>query len=132
MGPRGFRSFLMAGTALDQGQAVHGRANCVTRSAYGDEILYAEHHESHAASAFFPSPFEEAAILTIDGVGEWATASMGVGRGGDIEILEGAALARFARPALLRVHLLHRLQGQFRRVQGHGSGPVRGAQVTST
>ncbi len=51
-------------------------------------MLYAEHHESHAASAFFPSPFEEAAILTIDGVGEWATASIGVGRGNDIEILD--------------------------------------------
>ncbi len=55
---------------------------------YSGEILYAEHHESHAASAFFPSPFEEAAILTIDGVGEWATASLGVGRGNDIELLK--------------------------------------------
>ena len=43
--------------------------------------LFADHHESHAASAFFPSPFEEAAILTLDGVGEWSTASFGVGRG---------------------------------------------------
>ena len=48
-----------------------------TRSRY----VFTEHHESHAASAFFPSPFEEAAILTLDGVGEWATASFGVGRG---------------------------------------------------
>ena len=55
---------------------------------YDGDVLYAEHHESHAASAFFPSPFEEAAILTIDGVGEWATASIGVGRGNDIEILD--------------------------------------------
>ena len=47
----------------------------------------AEHHESHAASAFFPSPFEEAAILTMDGVGEWATASIGHGRGNQIELL---------------------------------------------
>src|SRR5205814_1179070 len=54
---------------------------------YDGEILYAEHHESHAASAFFPSPFEEAAILTMDGVGEWATASLGVGRGRDLELL---------------------------------------------
>jgi carbamoyltransferase len=54
--------------------------------SYTGELLYAEHHESHAASAFFPSPFEEAAILTVDGVGEWATASMGVGRNGDIEL----------------------------------------------
>lgn len=46
---------------------------------YKGEIIYPEHHESHAASAFFPSPFERAAILTIDGVGEWATASWGTG-----------------------------------------------------
>src|SRR5204862_5122865 len=51
------------------------------------DIPYPEHHESHAASAFFPSPFEEAAILTMDGVGEWATASLGVGRGGDLELV---------------------------------------------
>ena len=48
--------------------------------------LFAEHHESHAASAFFPSPFEEAAILTFDGVGEWATATIGTGRGNRIEL----------------------------------------------
>ena len=50
-------------------------------------ILYPEHHLSHAASAFYPSPFEEAAILTIDGVGEWATTTIGRGRERDIEIL---------------------------------------------
>jgi carbamoyltransferase len=55
---------------------------------YKGKILYSEHHEAHAASAFFPSPFEKAAILTIDGVGEWATASIGKGEGGDIEILQ--------------------------------------------
>src|SRR5512140_3492886 len=49
-------------------------------------LLYAEHHESHAASAFFPSPFAEAAILTIDGVGEWATATIGEGRDSDVRI----------------------------------------------
>jgi carbamoyltransferase len=56
--------------------------------AYEGDLFYAEHHESHAASAFFPSPFEEAAILTMDGVGEWATASMGVGRGSEIQLLK--------------------------------------------
>jgi len=55
---------------------------------YDGRILYTEHHESHAASAFFPSPFERAAILTIDGVGEWATASLGVGEGNRIRILK--------------------------------------------
>jgi len=53
---------------------------------YQKRFVFTEHHESHAASAFFPSPFEEAAILTLDGVGEWATASFGVGRGNRIEL----------------------------------------------
>jgi carbamoyltransferase len=52
---------------------------------YAGPILFAEHHTSHAASCFLVSPFEEAGILTVDGVGEWATASFGVGRGSDIE-----------------------------------------------
>ena len=50
-------------------------------------MLFTEHHESHAASAFFPSPFESAAILTIDGVGEWATSSYGYGRGNEVHLL---------------------------------------------
>ena len=52
------------------------------------KLLFGDHHESHAASAFYPSPFEEAAILTIDGVGEWATSSIGVGRGNEITLLK--------------------------------------------
>lgn len=51
-------------------------------------LLFADHHLSHAASAFYPSPFQEAAILTVDGVGEWATCAIGAGRGAEIEILE--------------------------------------------
>lgn len=51
------------------------------------KIVFPEHHESHAASAFFPSPFQEAAFLTIDGVGEWATTSYGIGKGNQINIL---------------------------------------------
>jgi Predicted carbamoyl transferase, NodU family len=52
------------------------------------QILFTEHHQSHAASAFYPSPFDEAAILTIDGVGEWATTAMGWGRGREIKMLK--------------------------------------------
>jgi len=55
--------------------------------SYDGTILFLEHHESHAASAFFPSPFQEAAFITIDGVGEWATASYGIGTGNKIELL---------------------------------------------
>ena len=53
---------------------------------YRGPIFFPEHHESHAASAFFPSPFPEAAILTVDGVGEWATTTLGVGRGNNLTI----------------------------------------------
>ncbi|HYX29552.1 MAG TPA: carbamoyltransferase [Pyrinomonadaceae bacterium] len=52
------------------------------------KLLFGDHHESHAASAFYPSPFEEAAILTIDGVGEWATSSIGIGRGNEITLMK--------------------------------------------
>lgn len=55
--------------------------------AAGVKLLFPEHHLSHAASAFYPSPFAEAAILTVDGVGEWATGIIGQGRGRDIEVL---------------------------------------------
>ena len=54
---------------------------------YEGKLLFPEHHESHAASAFFPSPFQEAAFLTIDGVGEWATTSYGIGKDNKIAIL---------------------------------------------
>jgi len=56
------------------------------RGGYRKRYIFTEHHESHAASAFFPSPFEEAAIWTVDGVGEWATAAFGAGRGNRIEL----------------------------------------------
>ncbi len=84
--PRGFTSFLKAGPLWIKEKLFTDR---LLREALPFEgpILYTEHHESHAASAFFPSPFEEAAILTMDGVGEWATASVGVGRDHDIELL---------------------------------------------
>ena len=85
--PKGFGSFLKAGPLWLKEKLYTDRS---IRDGLGDfpgKVLYAEHHESHAASAFFPSPFNEAAILTIDGVGEWATASIGHGKGSSIELL---------------------------------------------
>jgi carbamoyltransferase len=85
--PRGFAQFRLAGPLWMKEKLFLDRE--IRRALrYDGEILYAEHHESHAASAFFPSPFEEAAILTVDGVGEWATATIGAGRGNDIELLK--------------------------------------------
>ncbi len=83
--PRGIRSFLMAGPLWLKEKLFLDR-QIREGTGYQGKILYAEHHESHAASAFYPSPFGEAAILTIDGVGEWATAAYGVGRENEIDL----------------------------------------------
>ena len=85
--PRGLRSYLMA-LPLWLTDKLWMRDDIRDRlDGYEGEILFGDHHESHAASAFYPSPFENAAIVTIDGVGEWATSSIGVGRGHDLELL---------------------------------------------
>ena len=55
---------------------------------WGERLLFSEHHLSHAASAFFPSPFEEAAVLTMDGVGEWTTTSLAIGKGNNLEVIK--------------------------------------------
>lgn len=85
--PLGFRSFTKA-MPLWLRQKLHlpRVMNKGLRHKYKKRYIFTEHHESHAASAFFPSPFEEAAILTLDGVGEWATAAFGIGRGNRIEL----------------------------------------------
>ena len=85
--PRGFRSFAQAMPVwLRQKLYLPRELNRGLGYAYRKRYVFTEHHESHAASAFFPSPFEEAAILTLDGVGEWATASCGYGRGNRITL----------------------------------------------
>ncbi len=85
--PVGFQSFLQAMPLwLKKKLYLRRELNRGLGHAYKKRYIFTEHHESHAASAFFPSPFEEAAILTVDGVGEWATASFGTGRGNRIEL----------------------------------------------
>jgi carbamoyltransferase len=86
--PSGFRSFVRALPVwMREKLHIPRRIRRGLGGAYSKRIVFTEHHESHAASAFFPSPFEDAAILTLDGVGEWATASIGRGEGNRIEIL---------------------------------------------
>lgn len=85
--PSGFTSFLKAGPLWIKEKLYTDKMLRADLGEFEGDLLYAEHHESHAASAFFPSPFPEAAILTMDGVGEWATASIGVGRDADISML---------------------------------------------
>lgn len=85
--PAGFRSFLLA-MPLWIHEKLHlpRELSRGLQGRYKRRYVFAEHHESHAASAFFPSPFDEAALLTFDGVGEWATASYGHGRGNRITL----------------------------------------------
>jgi carbamoyltransferase len=85
--PKGLRSYLMAmplwlGERLWMADDIRDQLE-----GYEGDVLFGEHHESHAASAFFPSPFEQAAIVTMDGVGEWSTSSVGVGKGNEIELM---------------------------------------------
>ena len=85
--PRGFRQFLsVIPQWLKTKLHLPREMDKALGGAYGGRYVFCEHHESHAASAFFPSPFEEAAILTMDGVGEWATGSIGIGRGNRVEL----------------------------------------------
>ena len=83
--PQGLPSFLKAMPAWLK-EKIFIKNDILKNLGYEGEILFAQHHESHAASAFFPSPFKSAAILTMDGVGEWATTTYGAGEGNKIKL----------------------------------------------
>ncbi|MBM3806535.1 MAG: carbamoyltransferase [Actinobacteria bacterium] len=85
--PRGRKSFAAAGS-LWFGGKLQTKEQIRESLDYSGEVLFAEHHEAHAMSAFYPSPFQQAAVLTIDGVGEWATTSLSVGRDNSLEVLK--------------------------------------------
>lgn len=95
--PRGFNSFRLAvplwtKEKLFQKSFLKKKLSVFTSCKMEDidtKLLFAEHHQSHAASAFFPSPFEEAVVLTMDGVGEWATTSVGIGRDNTLTMMKG-------------------------------------------
>src|SRR5215468_7113338 len=89
--PRGFRSFAMAiplwlREKLFQKSWLTGELRKIAPDYDNANLLFTEHHLSHAASAFYPSPFDQAAVLTLDGVGEWSTTSLAVGDGNDLKI----------------------------------------------
>ncbi len=92
--PRGFKSFRMSmplwlKEKLFQKSLLTRRLKDQLGADFdGAKLLFAEHHQSHAASAFFPSPFNEAVVLTMDGVGEWATTSAAIGRGNSLEMIK--------------------------------------------
>jgi carbamoyltransferase len=93
--PRGFTSFQVAIPVWIK-EKLFQKSNLIralrpfSRSGHNidNKLLFAEHHQSHAASAFFPAPFEEAVVLTMDGVGEWATTSVSIGRGNTLQTVK--------------------------------------------
>jgi carbamoyltransferase len=93
MAPKGFSSFRMAiplwlKEKLFQKSLLRKQCKLFDEEVSSDKLLFTEHHLSHAASAFFPSPFEKAVVLTMDGVGEWATTSAAIGEGNKLEIFQ--------------------------------------------
>ena len=97
--PRGFKGFAASAPVWLQEKlfqkrnladffAQHFGTNTDLATDWTAKLLFSEHHLSHAASAFFPSPFEEAAVLTMDGVGEWATTSLAIGKGASLQVLK--------------------------------------------
>lgn len=93
--PRGFRSFAQSmpiwvkDKIFQKKSIVESLQKCLDADlAWSERLLFSEHHLSHAASAFFPSPFQEAAVLTMDGVGEWATTSVAVGEGSNLSVVK--------------------------------------------
>ena len=93
LAPRGFRSFRMAAPVwikekLFQKGLLRRKLQALAPDVdWEAKLLFAEHHQSHAASAFYPSPFRKAVVLTMDGVGEWATTSVAIGDGNDLEMV---------------------------------------------
>ena len=93
LAPRGFRSFKMSiplwlREKLFQKNLLRGELRKFSETFDAGRLLFCEHHLSHAASAFYPSPFERAAVLTMDGVGEWTTTSAAIGNGHHLEIIQ--------------------------------------------
>jgi carbamoyltransferase len=92
--PRGFASFRMAlpvwirEKLFQKDLLVKELKRIAPTVKWADRLLFTEHHESHAASAFFPSPFDEAVVLTMDGVGEWTTTSVAIGRGNRLDLVK--------------------------------------------
>ncbi|HEX7968368.1 MAG TPA: carbamoyltransferase, partial [Stellaceae bacterium] len=92
--PRGFQSFAQAlplwvkEKLFQKSLLTKALDRSVANGGWSDRLLFTEHHLSHAASAFFPSPFEEAVTLTMDGVGEWASTSVGIGRSNRLELIK--------------------------------------------
>ena len=118
--PEGFESFALSMPTWIRASCISGRkilelvCSLGERREWNGALLFADHHQSHAASAFFPSPFERAAIITMDGVGEWTTTSIAVGDGNSIQAKSQIRFPHSLGPALFRIHRLPGLPRELR------------------
>ena len=128
--PLGFRPFLERYSHMDQRENVFKqmlRKELRTLGRYDEthtRLLFTEHHLAHAASAFFASPYEKAAILTVDGVGEWATLSLSLGEGNKIEVLKEMHFRIQSDCFTLLLPITWDLC-KLRRIQINGISPIR-------
>ena len=135
--PRGFRSFRIAMPLWIKQKLFQKRMLCkelerLGAREVGPRLLFAEHHQSHAASAFFPSPFAQAVVVTMDGVGEWATTSVSIGDGNRLEMQKeihfphslGLLYSAFTYYTGFKVN-----SGEYKVM---GLAPLRGAEVRAT
>jgi carbamoyltransferase len=131
--PRGFASFRQAlplwlkEKLFQKALLVRELGALLGPSDWQNRLIFSEHHLSHAASAFFPSPFERAAVLTVDGVGEWATTSLALGNGKKLEVVREIHFPH--SPDSTRPSPATPASGQFRRIQGHGVAPTARAST---
>ena len=121
--PLGIHSFLKAIPVWIK-EKIWMKENYRKELDFQRQIIFCEHHESHAASAFYPSPYQEAAFLTVDGVGEWTTTSFGVGRDNHVQI-HASCIFRIRSGLLYSAFTYFTgFQGQFRRIQIDGLGAL--------
>ena len=106
--PVGFRSFIKA-IPLWIKQKIWMKELIKKELGYRGKVIFTEHHESHAAAAFFPSPFQEAAFLTMDGVGEWATTSYGIGKDNNVSIMAEIHFPHSLGLLYLGIYILYRI-----------------------
>ena len=112
--PKGFNSFRMAmpiwlKEKLFQKIVLTKEFKKFSKKFNQNKLLFTEHHYSHAASAFYPSPFEEAVVLTLDGVGEWATTTISIGKGNKLDIVKEIHFPHFSWFIILCFYLLLRI-----------------------
>ena len=114
---------------LNRFNAVRPLREISEQFGYTGRVMCFDHHLSHAASTYYFSGFADAAVMTVDGVGEWATSAYGLGEGSNLTLFHGISFPELVGPPLQHRYFVSRLCRQRWRVQGHGTGALWRAPV---